>query len=58
MKNTTETIKVYADIWKGRTVCICERSNKGCDKNCQPDVVTRDKFRGWEDSFRRNKYGK
>ncbi len=53
-----EEIKVYVEIVNGKTVCICKRDNKGCDKYCQKDVVTRDKFAGWEDTFRRDRYGK
>lgn len=55
---TKEKIKVYIDIQAGKTVCICKRSRKGCNKNCEPDVVERDKFAGWEQIFRQNRYGK
>ena len=44
---TKEKIKVYIDIQDGKTICICKRSNKGCGKKCEPDVVERDKFAGW-----------
>lgn len=53
----TEKINVYVDIVNGRTVCICTRSHKGCGKPCEKDVVTRDRFRGWEQTAR-NRYGK
>lgn len=53
-----EYVKVYIDFENGRTACICKRDNKGCSKHCTPDVVERDKYRGWEDTFRVNKYGK
>lgn len=53
-----EYIKVYIDHKDGKTVCICKRDNKGCKKNCTPDVVERDRYRGWEDTFKVNKYGK
>lgn len=53
-----EKIRVYIDFRNGKTVCICKRSKKGCDKNCIPDIVERDKFYGWEDTFHRNRYGK
>ncbi|MCD8117189.1 MAG: hypothetical protein LUE21_08790 [Oscillospiraceae bacterium] len=52
-----ELIRVFVDIVKGETVCICRRSNKRCKKKCMPDIVERDKFRGWEETFRRDKYG-
>lgn len=53
-----ERIKVYVDYEGGKTVCICRRDNKRCDKPCTPDVVERDKYRGWKDTFRVDKYGK
>lgn len=52
-----EKIKVFVNVEHGKTVCICKRSNKNCGKNCQPDVVDRDRFAGWQSVFRRNKYG-
>lgn len=55
---TRETIKVYIDVQNGKTVCICKRSKKGCSKNCESDVVERDKFAGWQSTFHRNRYGK
>lgn len=55
---TKETIKVYIDVQNGKTVCICKKGNKGCDKPCQIDVVTRDRFFGWRSTMKRNKYGK
>lgn len=54
----TEKIKVFARIENGKTVCICTRNNKRCKRKCEPDIVERDKFRGWERTFRRNRYGK
>lgn len=52
-----ETIRVYINTERGKTVCICVRQNKRCDKDCKPDVVERDKFLGWEKTFRRDRYG-
>lgn len=49
-----EKIKVYIRYQNGKTVCICCRNKKGCNKDCDPDVVERDKFNGWEDTFQRN----
>ncbi len=54
---TKEKIKVFIDIQGGKTVCICARSRKGCDKLCEPDVVERDRFYGWERTLYQNKYG-
>lgn len=53
-----EKIKVFVDIHNGRTVCICQREHKRCNKRCEKDVVERDKFSEWQDTFRRNRYGK
>lgn len=53
-----EKIKVYIDIQDGKTVCICKRNRKGCNKKCEPDVVERDKFEGWKDTFHRDRFGK
>ena len=52
-----ETIRVYADFNEGKTVCICLRSNKLCNKPCQPEIVVRDKFRGWQAIAKRDRYG-
>lgn len=53
-----EKIKVYVEVVKGKTVCICRRNNKGCDKDCEKDVVERDRFYGWYQTFHRDIYGK
>ena len=55
-----EQIKVFLKIRNGRTVCICLR-NQQCkcrSGDCQSEVVERDKFRGWESTLSRNRYGK
>lgn len=56
--NPKEEIKVYVRIENGKTICICHADDKGCEGRCMRDVVVRDKFSGWEDTFRRNRYGK
>ena len=57
-----ELIKVFIRYdQNGRTACICLRKNKAClrtDKKCSPEIVERDPYRGWEDTFKVNKYGK
>lgn len=55
---TKETIKVWVDFKDGKCVCICPRNQKKCRKKCIPDVVERDKLRGWQDTFKRDRYGK
>ena len=52
-----ELIKVYIDFKDGKTVCICKRSHKMCDKACQPDVVERDRYAGWKSTMNTNRYG-
>ena len=53
-----EYIKVFVDYKDGQTVCICKRSKKMCNKHCTPEIVERDKYRGWQDTFTVDKYGK
>ena len=55
---TKEKIKVYADIVRGKTICMCVIGKKRCNKNCPQDAVERDKFAGWEQTFKRDRYGK
>ena len=55
---TKEKISVFIDIVHGKTVCICAASAKGCRKQCQRDIVERDKFRDLDKVMRRNRYGK
>ncbi len=53
-----EKIKVFIDFKDGRTVCICARSRKGCEsKTCHKDIVERDKFRGWQQTAKVDRYG-
>lgn len=53
-----EKIPVLIKIEKGKTICICHAANRRCGSSkCERDIVTRDKFRGWEKEFARNKYG-
>ncbi len=53
-----EYIKVFIDNKDGKNLCICMRNNKRCNKQCTPDVVERDRYRNWEDTFHVDKYGK
>lgn len=53
-----EYIKVYVDYKDGQTVCICKRTKKMCKKKCTPEIVERDKYRGWQDMFNVDRYGK
>nr|DAG20450.1 MAG TPA: hypothetical protein [Caudoviricetes sp.]DAM01595.1 MAG TPA: hypothetical protein [Caudoviricetes sp.]DAO07008.1 MAG TPA: hypothetical protein [Caudoviricetes sp.] len=53
-----EKIPVWVQIVNGKTVCICHRGRKGCKKPCEKDVVTRDKFAGWQGVMRRDRFGR
>jgi hypothetical protein len=53
----TEKIPVYIRIKNGKTICICHAGDKGCDRRCDRDVVTREIFRGWQNTMKRNRYG-
>lgn len=53
-----EKIPVYINIVKGKTICICHVSAKGCGRNCPKDKVSRDKFDEWEKTMKRDKYGR
>ena len=53
-----EKIPVWVQIVNGKTVCICHRGRKGCKKPCEKDVVTRDKFAGWQGIMRRDRFGR
>ena len=54
---TTEDIPVYIWCEKGHTICICMQDDKRCERECETDTLTRDKFRGWKECFERNAYG-
>lgn len=58
MSQMKETIKVFIRIKDGKTICICPRNAKRCDRPCERDTVERDKLSGWEETFRRDRYGK
>lgn len=53
-----EKVKVFIRYENGKTVCICHRNAKRCKRRCEADVVERDKFNGWKETFKRNRYGK
>ena len=57
---TTEKIKVYIEFEGGKTTCICKRrkGKKPCNPKCEPDVVERDKYRGWQETMKQNRYGR
>ena len=57
-KNGVEYLKVHIDFKDGKTVCICKASRKGCGKHCVTDIVERDKYRGWKETFGADKYGR
>ena len=56
--NENEVLKVFIDWKDGKTRCICLRSKKRCRKKCLKDVVERDKYRDWEQTFKQDQFGK
>ena len=55
---TEEKIPVYIKIIDGKTVCVCHARIKKCNRSCTRDIVTRDKFEGWKETMRRDKFGR
>jgi len=53
-----EKIPVYIRVERGKTVCLCPRNRKACKRPCEKDTVTRDVFEGWEQTMKRDRYGK
>lgn len=54
----TEKIKVYVNVIRGKTVCVCIHGDKKCDNECELDTLVRDRYAGWKDTFTRDRYGK
>ncbi len=52
-----ERIPVYIRIVDGKTICVCHANCKGCSRACDRDLVTRDHYRGWQETMKRNRYG-
>jgi hypothetical protein len=52
-----EKIPVWVKVINGVTLCICR---KGCDhrEHCEREYVFRDRFRGWEQTMMRDRYGR
>lgn len=53
-----ERIPVFIRTRKGKTICVCHAAFKGCGRDCERDVVTRDKYREWQSTMTTNRYGK
>ena len=53
----TEDIPVFVRIEKGKTVCICHAGDKRCQCNCERVTVQRDRFKGWQGTMKRSRYG-
>ncbi len=52
-----EDIPVFVRIEKGKTVCICHADDKHCQRNCERVSVQRNRFKGWQSTMKRNRYG-
>ena len=53
-----DKIKVWIDFEDNRVRCICPFWRKRCKKECVEEVVTRDRYYGWRECLRVDKYGK
>lgn len=53
-----EYLRVFRRECEGKTVCMCLQSAKKCQRRCVKDVVERDKYRGWQDTFKVDRFGK
>lgn len=53
-----EKLKVYVKLDKGKCVCICLRCHKGCNNDCNEDIVVRNRFAGWQSTMIRDRYGR
>ena len=53
-----EAIEVYVKVEGGKTLCVCPKSKKHCKHDCELDILERDRYRGWEETMHRDKYGK
>ena len=52
-----EDIPVFVRIEKGKTVCICHAGDKHCQRSCERVSVQRNRFKGWQSTMKRNRYG-
>jgi len=53
-----EKLKVFIRYENGEVACMCLRRNRLCDHYCEKEVVLRDRYYGWKETFYQNKYGK
>lgn len=58
MADHLEKIPVFIRYRNGKAVCICHAGFKGCGHACERDVVTRDKYRHWQETINKSRYGK
>ena len=53
-----EYLRVFRRENNGKTECMCLQSAKKCGRHCIKDVVERDRYRGWQDTFKVDRFGK
>lgn len=54
-----EKIPVYIRIEKGITVCVCHAAKRcGHSRGCHRDTLLRDRYAGWRNTMRKDRYGK
>lgn len=57
MKNK-EKLKVYIKYANGKPVCICLKDHRRCFAECEAEIVLRDLYFGWKQTFYQDKFGK
>lgn len=55
---TKEKILVFAHIVNGKTDCVCHASHKECQCDCEQVLLERDRYKGWQGTMKRGRYGK
>lgn len=58
MKGNYQKLNVFIRYENGVVTCMCLRRNRKCLHYCEKETVLRDKYFGWIDTFKQDKYGK
>lgn len=53
-----EEIPVFLKRKEGRLVCICLKGHKRCREPCERELLIRDKFKGWQNTMPKDKWGR
>ncbi len=57
MKNK-EKLKVLIKYENGKAVCLCLKEHRRCGCDCETEIVLRDLYFGWKETFYQDKFGK